>query len=111
MFTQEALMQYIYDFIKNCDELGIHYNRVILFGSYARNQAHKWSDIDLALVSDDFSNHRLDNTHKISKALTKFCEIEAHTYPTLYFEDGDPFTETIKKTGIEIPLNQNENTK
>ena len=98
-------MQYIYDFIKACDELGIKYKRVILFGSYARNQAHKWSDIDLALVSDDFSKHRLNNTEKISRALTKFCDIEPHTYNATYFEDGDPFTETIKKTGIEIPLN------
>jgi predicted nucleotidyltransferase len=105
MFTQETLMQYIYDFIKACDELGIHYKRVILFGSYARNEAHKWSDIDLALVSDDFSKHRLDNTGKIASALVKFCDIEAHTYNATYFEDGDPFTETIKRTGIEIPLN------
>jgi predicted nucleotidyltransferase len=111
MFTQETLMKYIYDYIKACKELGVTYKKVILFGSYARNQAHKWSDIDLALVSDDFNGGSLADIRKISRALTMFNIIEPHTYNATYFEDGDPFTETIKKTGIEIPLNQNESRK
>ena len=98
-------MQYIKDYIKACNDLGVTFKKVILFGSYARNQAHQWSDIDLALVSDDFSGRRLEDIRKISRALVKYCDIEAHTYNATYFEDGDPFTETIKKTGIEIPLN------
>jgi len=31
-------------------------DRVYLFGSYAKNTPHKWSDIDLAIVSKDFAH-------------------------------------------------------
>jgi len=30
-----------------------------LFGSYATNHAGKWSDIDVAIVSPDFSNQMI----------------------------------------------------
>src|ERR1035437_3672166 len=104
MFTQETLMQYIKDYIKACNQMGVKFKKVILFGSYARNQAHKWSDIDLALISDDFSGDRIEDKRKIVRACVTYFDIEPHTYNADYFEDGDPFTETIKKTGIEIPL-------
>jgi predicted nucleotidyltransferase len=102
MLTHEALMQYIKDYIKACNQLGVTFSKVILFGSYARNQAHQWSDIDLALISDNFTTDRIDNRDKIVGADIKFSNIEPHTFNTKYFEDGDPFTEEIKKTGIEI---------
>ena len=65
MFTEEALMQYIKDYIKACNDLGVTFKKVILFGSYSRNQAHEWSDIDLALVSDEFNGGSLADIHKI----------------------------------------------
>jgi len=34
-------------------ESDIKVQKVILFGSHARGQAHEWSDIDLAVISDD----------------------------------------------------------
>lgn len=32
---------------------GLHLEKAILFGSYAKGTAGKWSDIDIALVSKD----------------------------------------------------------
>ena len=32
----------------------INLDKVILFGSYARNEQHEGSDVDLLIVSDDF---------------------------------------------------------
>lgn len=61
MFTQESLMEYISDYILECDALGIHFSRVILFGSYAKKNPHEWSDIDLALVSDSYSGFTPDD--------------------------------------------------
>jgi predicted nucleotidyltransferase len=29
----------------------------VLFGSYARNQPHTWSDIDVMVVSEQFDDH------------------------------------------------------
>ena len=104
MFTKKALTDYISAYIRECNNLGVQFKKVILFGSYARNAAHKWSDIDLALVSDNFTGMIIDDNNKISGANIKFVDIEPHTFPTAYFEQGDPFIEEIIKTGREIKL-------
>lgn len=31
-------------------------NKVILFGSYAKGTQHKWSDVDLCIISSKFKN-------------------------------------------------------
>lgn len=97
MFTKENLNKYISDYIKECNRIGINFKRIILFGSYARNNAHEWSDIDLALVSDDFKDMGWDDYSKIAPANIKFVDIESHVFNTAYFEEGDPFIEEIKK--------------
>ena len=102
MFTEKDLMQYITDYIFECNRLGVHFKKVILFGSYALNRAHESSDIDLALVSDDFSGRRIDDRSKISGANVKFADIEPHLYSSRYFEESDPFIEEIKRTGKEL---------
>ena len=106
MFTKKDLMKYISDYITECNKLGVHFKKVILFGSYARNTPHEWSDIDLALVSDDFTGRRLDDRDKIVRADIKFVDIESHMFNSAYFEEGDPFIEEIIKTGKEIKLVQ-----
>jgi predicted nucleotidyltransferase len=43
--------------------------KVYLFGSYSHSTAGKYSDIDLAIVSDKFEG----NSSSIRKNLTNFC--------------------------------------
>ena len=38
----------------------------------------------------------------LAAALWKYVPIEPHTFQTAYFEDGDAFTEEIKRTGIVV---------
>ena len=102
MLTREALTSYVADYIKACNALGITFTKVILFGSYAKNNARDMSDIDLALVSDSFSGMPLDDRRKISAANVQFRDIEPHPFATKYFEQGDPFIDEIKKTGSEM---------
>ncbi len=104
MFTAKNLRKYISDYLAECNKLGVQFKKVILFGSYAHNTAHQWSDIDLALVSDDFTGMIIDDNRKISRANIKFVDIESHLFNSAYFEEGDPFIEEIKKTGKEIKL-------
>ena len=41
--------------VRNALEIGgIHIDKIILFGSYARGNANEYSDIDIAVISDDF---------------------------------------------------------
>ena len=102
MFTKKNLNKYILDYIAECNKIGVHFKKVILFGSYARNSAHKWSDIDLALVSDDFIDMGWDDRSKIAPANIKYVDIESHLFNTAYFEEGDPVIEEIINTGKEI---------
>jgi len=52
----------------------------ILFGSYARGNYQKWSDIDIALVSDIFVGDRIDDKDKI-RAITLSVSSEIDVIP------------------------------
>lgn len=99
-------MKYISDYLAECNRLGVYFKKVILFGSYARNTATEWSDVDLALVSDNFTGMIIEDNRKISRANIKFVDIEPHMFSSAYFEEGDPFIEEIIRTGKEIKLGQ-----
>ncbi|OGP68867.1 MAG: nucleotidyltransferase [Deltaproteobacteria bacterium RBG_16_44_11] len=52
-----AALDIIARFRKAIEARGINVNKLILYGSYARGDYHEGSDIDLILISDDFTNH------------------------------------------------------
>jgi predicted nucleotidyltransferase len=52
-------------FINELEKNNINIKQAILFGSYASGTADEWSDIDLALVSDNFSGDRFDDREMI----------------------------------------------
>lgn len=81
----------------------INIKGVYLFGSYAKGNAHKYSDIDLALVSDDFEGSRFFDKKRINKYLLKTStDFQIHPYRTEEFTYEDPFVAEILKTGIKI---------
>jgi uncharacterized protein len=102
MLTRDTATELVKQFIKEALENKVVLQKVILFGSYARNQAHAYSDIDVALVADSFIGFPFEDMKLFGKLITKYKDIEAHTFPTDYFEKGDPFVNEIKKTGIQL---------
>ena len=73
--------------------------------SYAHNRQHKWSDIDVALVSDNFKGPGFYDVALFGKTLIKkpFRTIQPKTYNSKVFSKGnDPFIDEILLTGIEI---------
>ncbi len=82
--------------------LGVPVQRAYLFGSYARGEQHEWSDIDVALIADAFTGAAPIDTKAFGHMMWNYHRIEPHTFQTAYFEDGDPFTEEIKRTGIVV---------
>jgi predicted nucleotidyltransferase len=60
-----AVLDKVQTFIRRLKHSGISVELAYLFGSYATNHAGKWSDIDVAIVSPDFSNDRLDDRVKL----------------------------------------------
>ena len=75
----------------------------ILFGSYARGNYQKWSDIDIALVSDIFEGNRIDDKDKIRKiTLSISSEIEVIPFSPNDFNLQNPFVKEILTTGIRL---------
>jgi uncharacterized protein len=102
--VKENAIILISQYIDACKNYGIDFYKVILFGSFAKGNNTNDSDIDVALVSDKFTDYPIEDRKKIVKANIRFSQIEPHTFSTAYFLKGDPFIDEIKRTGIEISI-------
>jgi len=87
-------------FITYLRNQGIKIDSAYLFGSFAKGTEHKWSDIDIAIISSDFSDDRFEEgvrlmilSHDIDN------RIEPVSFRPETFIDEDPLAWEIKKTG------------
>ena len=80
------------------------FHSVYLFGSFAQNKSHKWSDIDVAVVSDKLKRNRDENRFLLwNLRMDVDTRIEPHGFTIKDFEDEcDPLAYEVKKTGIKI---------
>ena len=103
IFTKKQAIQDIKESIKNLINSGIKIKKAFLFGSYANGTPKNYSDIDLALVSNDFEGIRFFDNKKIiySHAITNDF-IETHPYKTTEFTTWNPFVKEILRTGIRV---------
>lgn len=51
---EKRIQDLIQEYKKNLKQNNIPWEKMIIFGSYAKGTQHKWSDIDLAVVSKSF---------------------------------------------------------
>ena len=104
MLTQNAAIDIVYNYAQEILAKGVPLRKVILYGSFAKNTQHEWSDIDVALVADEFSGISFIDKDLFPYIGIKkpYIRIESKTYNSNYFEQSDPFIEEIKNTGIEI---------
>lgn len=92
-------------FLKLIKEANIRIERAILFGSYATGKAHEWSDIDVAIVSPDFSGIRFNDAKMLTSFLLKVdSRIELHPFKPEDFTEDDFFVCEILKNGIELKI-------
>ena len=56
---RQKVKRIVQRFKRELKKLGIKVERVILFGSYAKDNPREESDIDLIVISDDFRNLNL----------------------------------------------------
>ena len=90
-------------YISAIEQQGIHLQQAILFGSYANGRYTEWSDIDVALVSDDFQGIRFYDREKISTpTLLIDARIDPLPYQTKDFIEENLFVQEILKTGVKI---------
>ena len=76
---------------------------IILFGSYAKGTANEDSDIDIAVISDDFDD--IYDSMAILMGMTWDIDarIEPHPITTEdYKKVSDPFIKEVIDTGIKV---------
>lgn len=95
---------YINEYIAALQNEGLLIERVFLFGSHAKGYSHKWSDIDVCVISPRFGK-RCD-PYEYLWTKRRDDDVIRGIAPVGFnpkdFVDEDPLAWEIKRTGIEI---------
>jgi len=104
MVRNQSIINKVRRFSGDVRKQGVKLREVFLFGSYARGEQKEWSDIDIALVADDFTGVSFEDVKRFIDVTIKkpYILFELHTFNTSDFESSNPFVEEIKRTGIRI---------
>ena len=104
MLTQHTALNLAQRFATELQHLNLRLQKVIVFGSYARNEQREESDIDVALVSEDFTGAAPIDVRPMAHLLARspFFYIEPHTFSPAQFTDRNPFVQEILRTGIVV---------
>ncbi len=97
----DSVREVIKNYLKSLEANHIRIRKVVLFGSYVTGKADAWSDIDVALVSDDFEGDWFKDRNRIRR-LT--LAVDNRLSPVPYRPESllapDPFFKKILETGI-----------
>ncbi len=104
MAVKKSVINLVNEFVSELKKRNISVRKAILFGSHAKGNANHFSDIDVAIVADEFVGVIFKDLNyflelKIKK---KYAPISVQTFNTAYFKKGDAFIQEIIKSGIEI---------
>jgi predicted nucleotidyltransferase len=76
---------------------------IYLYGSYVKGTFTKDSDIDIAVVSMDFTGNPIDDMLKLMRIRRKVdYRIEPHPFKVEDFDQGDPYIREIITQGIKV---------
>lgn len=103
--TKNNALEVASEYIKKLREAGIRVNKAYLYGSYARETAKKDSDIDVAIISSDFTGDRFNDTLFLKKfRMNLDLRIEPLPMKPEDFIEENPIVSEILRYGI--PLNE-----
>ncbi len=94
----KKIEQYLYEVQKR-----YNLKAAYLFGSQVTGKAHEDSDIDILLISPDFSGNRIDTRIELM-GLTWDIDgrIKPHPMTPDEFELSNPLAAEVMKTGVQI---------
>ena len=87
---------------KICENYEVY--AIILFGSYAKGTNHESSDIDIAIITDDFENDIIDEELNLMRLRRKIdTRIEPHLIRIEDYKNAEtPFIKEVIDTGIKV---------
>jgi predicted nucleotidyltransferase len=102
--VDQKILELVKELISQISKDDIRIEKAYLFGSHAKGTADDWSDIDIALVSNDFSGTRYFDRERLTQYIIHLdSRLEIHPYRADEFnEDSRWFVKEILDTGIRI---------
>jgi uncharacterized protein len=104
--VQESVIANIRCYLQALAAQGIHAKRGILFGSYAKNSADQWSDIDLIVIAPEFDGSKNDSLVRQLWRATLGIDDRIDPIPCGELEweteEGSPLLEIARQEGIAI---------
>lgn len=100
MLTIQAITKSVNEFVESDDKNNITIGKILLFGSYAKVNPHKYSDIDLAIFSPQFTDNHLEN-NKAIQFTKRLPQMQLHLYSLKEFEEN-LFVDEIKELAINL---------
>jgi predicted nucleotidyltransferase len=74
-----------------------------LFGSHAKGTSNQWSDIDLAVVSPDFSDDLYEERLVLMRLAAEIDDrIEPKPFRPEMFTPNEPLVDEIQKHGLKL---------
>ena len=97
----EIIMKYIQELSKE-----ISIDKVIIFGSYAKNTYNEDSDIDIAIFSKDFKNSSIieDMSFLLIKTSGLGIDLQPQPFTLDDYSNPDGLVKEILDTGIELKI-------
>ncbi len=102
--SKDQVKQIIKKYKKTLEELNFPVQAIYIFGSQTKGTTNKWSDIDVAVVSDKLKRNRDKYRWQLWNARMNIdLRIEPHGFTVKEFQDNtNPLAYEIRKTGIRI---------
>ena len=99
----DLIVKKVKTFLLKLKESGVSVDSAYFFGSYAKRGGSKFNDIDVAVISSDFSDDRFEEGIKLSVIAGQIDNrIEPIPFTPGSFVEDDPLVWEIKKDGIPI---------
>ncbi len=101
--NKKLILRKVLQYISLLEDKNIHILQAHLFGSYVKGTADQWSDIDLALVTNEFIGDSFDFRFMLTKLARNIdSDIEPHPYLISQFNESNPVAGEILKYGERI---------
>ncbi len=104
--VENAVVSAIKRYLSVLPTAGIHASRAVLFGSFARDEADQYSDIDLVVIAPEFDNESDFETIKNLWETTLLADNRIEPIPCGEREwesgDGRPIIEIARREGVMI---------
>lgn len=103
--NQRTVLALAQQYVDLLHQKGISVERAIVFGSQAKGTARPGSDIDIGIVSSEFTDHFASRLKLMSLRREVSQDIEPHPFTPYQMTDKwDTLATEVQNTGLELKV-------